>query len=87
VETESVLLAYHSALAGSAARMIDLVVRRARVELPLKKLSDGERNPRALSVSKQRSPYRRSRRHLVVLRRSWMLVRTFRCGEAISFPS
>jgi N-acetylglucosamine-6-phosphate deacetylase len=88
VENGVCLLADHSALAGSAARMIDLVRTMVReVNVPLNEaIAMATENPaRAIGLEAKGHFMIGADADLVVLSPQLDLVRTFRCGEVVSF--
>ena len=87
VENGVCLLADHSALAGSAARMIDLVRMMVReVNVPLNEaIAMATDNPaRAIGIETKGHLIVGSDADLVVLSPQLNVVRTFRCGEGVS---
>ncbi len=87
VENGVCLLADHSALAGSAARMIDLVRAMVReVNVPLNEaIAMATENPaRAIGVETKGRLIVGADADLVVLSPQLDVVRTFRCGEGVS---
>ena len=81
------LLADHSALAGSAARMIDLVRAMVReVNVPLNEaIAMATENPaRAIGLETKGRLIVGADADLVVLSPQLDVVRTFRCGEGVS---
>jgi N-acetylglucosamine-6-phosphate deacetylase len=90
VENGVCLLADHSALAGSAARMIDLVRMMVReVNVPLNEaIAMATENPaRAIGLETKGRLIVGADADLVVLSPQLDVVRTFRCGEIVSSPS
>jgi N-acetylglucosamine-6-phosphate deacetylase len=90
VEDGVCLLADHSALAGSAARMIDLVRLMVRVvNVPLNEaIVMATENPaRAIGLEAKGRLIVGADADLVVLSPQLDVVRTFRCGEIVSSPS
>jgi N-acetylglucosamine-6-phosphate deacetylase len=90
VENGVCLLADHSALAGSNARMIDLVVKMVReVNVPLHEaIAMATENPaRAIGLETKGRLIVGADADLVVFSSHLNVVRTFRCGEAVSSPS
>src|SRR6266481_891785 len=90
VENGVCLLADHSALAGSAARMIDLVGKMVRqVNVPLNEaIAMATENPaRAIGLETKGRLIVGADADLVVLSSQLDVVRTFRCGEVVSSPS
>ena len=90
VENGVCLLADHSALAGSAARMIDLVGKMVReVNVPLNEaIAMATENPaRAIGLETKGRLIVGADADLVVLSPQLDVVRTFRCGEVVSSPS
>ena len=90
VEGGVCLLADRSALAGSAARMIDLVRTMVNdVEVPLHEaLAMATENPaRAIRLETKGHLVVGTDADLVVLSPQLDVVRTFRCGEVVSSPS
>jgi N-acetylglucosamine-6-phosphate deacetylase len=90
VENRVCLLADHSALAGSAARMIDLVRMMVReVNVPLNEaIAMATENPaRAIGIETKGRLIVGADADLVVLSPQLDVVRTFRCGEVVSSPS
>src|SRR5436190_13129952 len=90
VENGVCLLADHSALAGSAARMIDLVGKMVReVNVPLHEtIAMATENPaRAIGLETKGRLIVGADADLVVLSPQLDVVRTFRCGEVVSSPS
>ena len=90
VENGVCLLADHSALAGSAARMIDLVRKMVReVNVPLNEaIAMATENPaRAIGLETKGRLIVGADADLVVLSPQLDVVRTFRCGEVVSSPS
>ena len=87
VENGVCLLADHSALAGSAARMIDLVramVREVNVSLSEAIAMATENPARAIGLETKGRLIVGADADLVVLSPQLDLVRTFRCGEGVS---
>jgi len=87
VENGVCLLADHSALAGSAARMIDLVRAMVReVNVPLNEaIAMATENPaRAIGIETKGHLIVGADADLVVLSPQLDVVRTFRCGEGVS---
>jgi N-acetylglucosamine-6-phosphate deacetylase len=87
VENGVCLLADHSALAGSAARMIDLVRMMVReVNVPLNEaIAMATENPaRAIGIETKGRLIVGADADLVVLSPQLDVVRTFRCGEGVS---
>jgi len=90
VENGVCLLADHSALAGSNARMIDLVRKMVReVNVPLHEaIAMATENPaRAIGLETKGRLIVGTDADLVVLSPQLDVVRTFRCGEVVSSPS
>jgi N-acetylglucosamine-6-phosphate deacetylase len=90
VENGVCLLADHSALAGSAARMIDLVRKMVReVNVPLHEaIAMATENPaRAIGLETKGRLIVGADADLVALSSQLDVVRTFRCGEVVSSPS
>ena len=90
MENEVCLLVDHSALAGSAARMIDLVrmmVREANVPLNEAIAMATENPARAIGLETKGRLIVGADADLVVLSSQLDVVRTFRCGEVVSSPS
>jgi N-acetylglucosamine-6-phosphate deacetylase len=90
VENGICLLADHSALAGSAARMIDLVRIMVReVNIPLNEaIAMATENPaRAIGLETKGRLIVGADADLVVLSPQLDVVRTFRCSEVVSSPS
>jgi len=90
VENGVCLLADHSALAGSAARMIDLVRKMVReVNVPLHEaIAMAAENPaRAIGLETKGRLIVGADADLIVLSPQLDVVRTFRCGEVVSSPS
>ena len=90
VENGVCLLADHSALAGSAARMIDLVGKMVReVNVPLHEaIAMATENPaRTIGLETKGRLVVGADADLVVLSPQLDVVRTFRCGEVVSSPS
>ena len=90
VENGVCLLADHSALAGSAARMIDLVGKMVReVNVPLHEaIAMATQNPaRAIGLEMKGRLTVGADADLVVLSPQLDVVRTFRCGEVVSSAS
>jgi N-acetylglucosamine-6-phosphate deacetylase len=90
VENGVCVLADHSALAGSAARMIDLVRMMVReVNVPLNEaIAMATENPaRAIGLETKGRLIVGADADLVVLSPQLDVVRTFRCGEIVSSPS
>ena len=90
VENRVCLLADHSALAGSAARMIDLVRMMVReVNVPLNEaIAMATENPaRAIGIETKGRLIVGADADLAVLSPQLDVVRTFRCGEVVSSPS
>ena len=86
VENGVCLLADHSALAGSAARMIDLVRAMVReVNVPLNEaIAMATENPaRAIGLETKGRFFVGADADVVVLSPQLEVVRTFRCGEQI----
>jgi N-acetylglucosamine-6-phosphate deacetylase len=84
------LLADHSALAGSAARMIDLVGKMVReVNVPLNEaIAMATENPaRSTGLETKGRLIVGADADLVALSSQLDVVRTFRCGEVVSSPS
>jgi N-acetylglucosamine-6-phosphate deacetylase len=87
VENRVCLLADHSALAGSAARMIDLVRMMVReVNVPLNEaIAMATENPaRAIGLETKGRLIAGADADLAVLSPQLDVVRTFRCGEGVS---
>src|SRR6266567_7588800 len=90
VENGVCLLADHSALAGSNARMIDLVGKMVReVNVPLNEaIAMATGNPaRTIGLETKGRLIVGADADLVVLSPQLDVVRTFRCGEVVSSPS
>jgi N-acetylglucosamine-6-phosphate deacetylase len=90
VEKGVCVLADHSALAGSNARMIDLVRKMAReVDVPLHEaIAMATENPaRAIGLETKGRLIVGADADLVALSSQLDVVRTFRCGEVVSSPS
>ena len=90
VENGVCLLADHSALAGSAARMIDLVRIMVReVNVPLNEaVAMATENPaRAIGLETKGRLIVGADADLAVISPQLDVVRTFRCGEVVSSPS
>src|SRR5882757_109540 len=90
VENRVCLLADHSALAGSAARMINLVRMMVReVNVPLNEaIAMATENPaRAIGIETKGRLIVGADADLLVLSPQLDVVRTFRCGEVVSSPS
>ena len=90
VENGVCLLADHSALAGSVARMIDLVRMMVReVNVPLNEaIAMATENPaRAIGLETKGRLIVGADADLIVFSSHLDVVRTFRCGEVVSSPS
>ena len=90
VENGVCVLADHSALAGSAARMIDLVRMMVReVNVPLNEaIAMATENPaRAIGLETKGRLIVGADADLAVISPQLDVVRTFRCGEVVSSPS